>query len=154
MNIGLLVGGDSPERDVSLSSGKAIRTALESLGNSVVVLDPKDGIHLLKNQIIDVDLIFNALHGGDGENGKIAAYLESLGVLFTGSGKDSSRNCMDKNISKEIVSENEINTPKWALKHTLPSNDIIKNIGFPMIVKPNDLGSTIGLNQKDITSPY
>ena len=158
MNIGLLAGGDSPERDVSLSSGKAIRTALESLGNSVVVLDPKDGIHLLKNQIIAVDLIFNALHGGDGENGNIAAYLETLGVLFTGSGKDSSRNCMDKNISKEIVGENEINTPKWALKHTLPSDDIIKDIGFPMIVKPNDLGSTIGLsivrNYKELSVAY
>lgn len=146
MKIGLLVGGDSPERVVSLSSGKAIRKALESLGNSVIVLDPKDGIHLLKNQIVAVDLIFNGLHGGDGENGNIAAYLESLGVLFTGSGKDSSRNCMDKNISKKIVSKNEINTPKWVLKQALPSDDIIKDIGFPMIVKPNDLGSTIGLS--------
>ena len=158
MNIGLLIGGDSPERDVSLSSGKAIRKALESLGYNVIVLDPEDGIHLLENQILGVDLIFNALHGGDGENGNIAAYLESLGVLFTGSGKDSSRNCMDKNISKEIVSENEINTPKWVLKQTLPSDDIIKDIGFPMIVKPNDLGSTIGLsvvkNSKELSSAY
>ena len=136
MNIGLLIGGDSPERDVSLSSGMAIRKALESLGYNAIVFDPKDGIHLLENQILVVDLIFNALHGGDGENGNIAAYLESLGVLFTGSGKDSSRNCMDKNISKEIVSENEINTPKWVLKQTLPNDDIIKDIGFPMIVKP------------------
>ncbi len=158
MNIGLLVGGDSPERDVSLSSGKAILKALESLGNNVIVLDPKDGIHLLEDQIVAVDLIFNALHGGDGENGNIAAYLESLGVLFTGSGKDSSRNCMDKNISKKIVSENEINTPKWVLKQTLPSDDIIKDIGFPMVVKPNDLGSTIGLsvakNYKELSGAY
>ena len=158
MNIGLLVGGDSPERDVSLSSGKAILKALESLGNNVIILDPKDGIHFLEDQIVAVDLIFNALHGGDGENGNIAAYLESLGVLFTGSGKDSSRNCMDKNISKKIVSENEINTPKWVLKQTLPNDDIIKDIGFPMVVKPNDLGSTIGLsvakNYKELIGAY
>lgn len=156
MNIGLLVGGDSPERDISLSSGKAIQKALESLGNDVIALDPKDDIRLLEKQILSVDLIFNGLHGGDGENGKIAAYLESLGVLFTGSGEVSSRNCMDKNISKEVVSENEIDTPKWVLKQKLPSEDRIKDLGFPMIVKPNDLGSTIGLsivrNNKELSS--
>lgn len=156
MNIGLLVGGDSPERDISLSSGKAIHKALESLGNDVIALDPKDGIRLLEKQILSVDLIFNGLHGGDGENGNIAAYLESLGVLFTGSGEVSSRNCMDKNISKEVVSENEIDTPKWVLKQKMPNEDRIKDLGFPMIVKPNDLGSTIGLsivrNNKELSS--
>ena len=82
MRIGLLVGGNSAERKVSLSSGKAIFKALEELGNSVVILDPKDGIHLLKDKIESVDLIFNGLHGGDGENGNVAEYLESLEVYL------------------------------------------------------------------------
>ena len=67
MKIGLLVGGDSPERDVSLSSGKAIHKALELLGNNVIVLDTFNGISSLESKILNVDLIFNGLHGGDGE---------------------------------------------------------------------------------------
>ena len=80
MKIGLLVGGNSAERDVSLSSGKAIFKALESLGNSVIILDTVNGIHTLEDKIMSVDLIFNGLHGGDGENGNVAAFLESLDV--------------------------------------------------------------------------
>ena len=146
MRIGLLVGGDSAERKVSLSSGKAISKALEALGNSVVILDPKDGINLLQDKIISVDLIFNGLHGGDGENGNVAKYLESLGVLFTGSDKDSSKICMDKDLSKKIVSKNGINTPKWLKSQKLPNDNILDDLGLPMVVKPNDQGSTIGLS--------
>ena len=158
MNIGLLIGGNSPERDVSLSSGKSILKALELLGNNVITLDPKDGIRFLEKQILSVDLIFNGLHGGDGENGNIAAYLESLGVLFTGSGEISSRTCMDKNLSKRIVSENGINTPKWLLTETLLTKNQIEYLDFPIIVKPNDLGSTIGLSlvkdKKGLSAAY
>ena len=146
MRIGLLVGGDSAERKVSLSSGKAIFKALEDLGNSVVILDPIDGIHLLKDKIISVDLIFNGLHGGDGENGNVAEYLESLEVLFTGSDKDSSKICMDKDSSKKIVSKNGIYTPKWLKSQKLPNDSQLDSIGLPMVVKPNDQGSTIGLS--------
>ena len=146
MRIGLLVGGDSAERKVSLSSGKAIFKALEDLGNSVVILDPIDGIHLLKDKIISVDLIFNGLHGGDGENGNVAEYLESLEVLFTGSDKDSSKICMDKDSSKKIVSKNGIDTPKWLKSQKLPNDSQLDDIGLPMVVKPNDQGSTIGLS--------
>ena len=146
MKIGLLVGGDSAERDVSLSSGKAIHKALEALGNSVIVLDSKNGVHLLKNKIVSVDLIFNGLHGGDGENGSVAEYLESLGVPFTGSDKYSSKICMDKDSSKKIVSKNGIDTPNWLKSQKLPKEDQLDHIGFPMVVKPNDQGSTIGLS--------
>ena len=69
MNIGLLLGGDSAERDISLSSGKAIKKALISLGHEVVILDPINGISKIKDSILSVDLVFNGLHGGDGENG-------------------------------------------------------------------------------------
>ena len=146
MRIGLLVGGHSAERKVSLSSGKAIFKALEELGNSVVILDPKEGIHLLKDKIISVDLIFNGLHGGDGENGNVAEYLESLEVLFTGSDKDSSKICMDKDSSKKIVSKNGLDTPKWLKSQKLPKDIQLEEIGLPMVVKPNDQGSTIGLS--------
>ena len=146
MKIGLLIGGESAEREVSLSSGKAIHKALEALGNSVIILDSKNGIHLLRDKIENVDLIFNGLHGGDGENGNVAEFLESLGVPFTGSDKYSSKICMDKDSSKKIVSKSGIDTPNWLISQKLPTEDQLDHIGVPMVVKPNDQGSTIGLS--------
>ena len=146
MKIGLLVGGDSPERDVSLSSGKAIHKALELLGNNVIVLDTFNGIRSLESKILNVDLIFNGLHGGDGENGNVATYLESLNIPFTGSDQDSSKICMDKDLSKKLVSDKGIGTPKWIASSSLPSESQLESLGLPIIVKPNDQGSTIGLS--------
>ena len=146
MKIGLLIGGESAEREVSLSSGKAIHKALEALGNSVIILDSKNGIHLLRDKIENVDLIFNGLHGGDGENGNVAEFLESLGVPFTGSDKYSSKICMDKDSSKKVVSKSGIDTPNWLISQKLPTEDQLDHIGVPMVVKPNDQGSTIGLS--------
>ena len=146
MKIGLLVGGDSSERDVSLSSGKAIHKALELLGNNVIVLDTFNGIRSLESKILNVDLIFNGLHGGDGENGYVAAYLESLNIPFTGSDQDSSKICMDKDLSKKLVSDKGIVTPKWIASSSLPSESQLESLGLPIIVKPNDQGSTIGLS--------
>ena len=146
MKIGLLVGGDSPERDVSLSSGKAIHKALELLGNNVIVLDTFNGIRSLESKILNVDLIFNGLHGGDGENGNVAAYLESLNIPFTGSDQDSSKICMDKDLSKKLVSDKGIGTPNWIVSSSLPSESQLESLGLPIIVKPNDQGSTIGLS--------
>ena len=146
MKIGLLVGGDSAERDVSLSSGKAIHKALELLGNNVIVLDTFNGIRSLESKILNVDLIFNGLHGGDGENGNVAAYLESLNIPFTGSEQDSSKICMDKDLSKKLVSDKGIGTPNWIASSSLPSESQLESLGLPIIVKPNDQGSTIGLS--------
>ncbi len=146
MKIGLLIGGDSAERDVSLSSGKSIEKALISLGHKVVKLDPIDGFASIEDSILNVDLVFNGLHGGDGENGKIAAQLQSLNVIYTGSNEQSSRICMDKNLSKKTIAENDINTPKWILKNDTSSDILDGNFEYPLIVKPNDQGSTIGLS--------
>jgi len=146
MKIGLLLGGDSAERDVSLSSGKSIKKALMSLGHEVVTLDPINGISKIEDSILSVDLVFNGLHGGDGENGIIAAQLESLGVVYTGSNEKSSQVCMDKNKSKQIVFENNINTPKWTMENENSFDMLDRNFDYPLIVKPNDQGSTIGLS--------
>jgi len=146
MKIGLLIGGESAERDVSLSSGRSIEKALISLGHKVVKLDPIDGFASIEDSILNVDLVFNGLHGGDGENGKIAAQLQSLNVIYTGSNEQSSRICMDKNLSKKTIAENDINTPKWILKNDTSSDILDGNFEYPLIVKPNDQGSTIGLS--------
>ena len=146
MKIGLLVGGESSEREVSLSSGKAIGKALKSLGSNVIILDPINGISSLENEILSVDLIFNGLHGGDGENGNVASYLNSLNIPFTGSDEDSSKICMNKDLSKKMVNEKGIRTPKWIASNKLPPKNQLEGIGLPIIVKPNDQGSTIGLS--------
>jgi len=160
MKIGLLVGGNSAERDISLSSGKSIKKALISLGHEVLTLDPCNGISEIEDSILSVDLVFNGLHGGDGENGKIALELESLEVHYTGSDHHSSRLCMDKASSKEKITDwSNIKTPKWFVVPQLEKEEKIieeielgilnkktSDLGFPLIVKPIDQGSTIGLS--------
>jgi len=145
MKIGVLLGGSSPERDVSLKSGKAIISACDQLGYDVVSIDPKDGIASLLKKIESVDLVFNGLHGGDGENGVIQGLLQSMGKRFTGSNNESSAICMDKRVSKALVSRKNILTPNWVSidsEEKIPTNI---GIDYPLVVKPNDQGSTIGL---------
>ncbi len=145
MKIGVLLGGISPERDVSLKSGKAIISACEQLGYDVVSIDPKDGVASLLIKIESVDLVFNGLHGGDGENGVIQGLLQSMGKRFTGSDNESSAICMDKRVSKALVSRKNILTPNWISIDSVEKKPTNFEIDYPLIVKPNDQGSTIGL---------
>ena len=152
MKIGILVGGISSEKEVSIASGKSIEFACLALGHKVQMLDPKDDIENIKSSIMETDLVFNGLHGGDGENGKISKFLESLDVPFTGSDSVSSAICMNKSKTKEIVSKNSILTPDWLLVKHNDQLDSVGNLGFPLVVKPNDQGSTIGLSIVDSKS--
>ena len=93
-----------------------------------------------------VDLVFNGLHGGDGENGKISKYLEDLGVLFTGSDSISSEICMNKDKAKRIAANNNVLTPEWVLVTNEALSGNIGQLNFPIVVKPNDQGSTLGLS--------
>ena len=145
MKIGVMYGGISAEREVSLSSGKAVLSACKFLGHEVVSLDPQDGMSTLIPSIKSVDVVFNGLHGGDGENGVIAGFLGSLGVRYTGSGNEASAICMDKRVSKALVFGKNILTPDWiplTMEDDVPENH---ELGYPLVVKPNSQGSTIGL---------
>ena len=145
MKIGVLLGGNSAEREVSLSSGKAISAACKELGHDVLDLDPEFDMKLLVPDLLTVDLVFNGLHGGDGENGVIPGFLQSLGVKYTGSKTEASAICMDKRISKALVHRKGLLTPNWV---SLDNNDPLSSVGdmvFPIVIKPNDQGSTIGL---------
>ena len=145
MKIGVLFGGASQEREVSIESGKAISAACKSLGHDVVELDPKNGIDSLFSDIEPLDLIFNGLHGGDGENGVIQGFLQSIGKKFTGSQNESSAICMDKRVSKALVHRKKILTPNWISIDKEEEIPMDHGIKYPLIVKPNDQGSTIGL---------
>jgi len=145
MKIGVLLGGNSAEREVSLASGKAISAACKELGHDVLDLDPQFDVRLLVSDLLTVDLVFNGLHGGDGENGVIPGFLQSLGVKYTGSKTEASAICMDKRISKALVHRKDLLTPNWV---SLANNDPLPSVGdmvFPVVIKPNDQGSTIGL---------
>jgi D-alanine-D-alanine ligase len=102
----------------------------------------------------DIDVVFIALHGGAGENGAIQCLLELGGKKFTGSGMTASAIAMDKAISKRLVEAEGIRTPAWSVYRLgakqVDDNlaaDIASHFKLPIIVKPNDGGSTIGLTK-------
>ena len=123
----------------------SISIACAGLGHDVIELDPKNGIDSLFNDIEPLDLIFNGLHGGDGENGVIQGFLQSIGKRFTGSQNESSAICMDKRVSKALVHRKKILTPNWISIDKEEETPMDHGFKYPLIVKPNDQGSTIGL---------
>ncbi len=146
-----MLGGTSGERAVSLDSGKACLKALKKKNYKVSTFDPK-----FKNlTLIDkkkTDVIFNALHGKDGEDGVAQSYFEYLKIPYTHSGVISSYNSMNKTISKEIFIKNKILTPKYfsifnfEFKNSNIKKLLIKNrIHFPVVVKPISEGSSLGV---------
>ena len=140
--IAVLMGGPGEEKDVSLKSGQAIIKALNHNGYDVtsIILDTK--LEKLVKDLLSVDLVFLGLHGNIGENGTIQGFLDALGIIYTGSGPLSSAICMDKNISKIIAKNNGIMTPKWKLCDKVIDD---AKMNYPVIVKPNGQGSTVGL---------
>ena len=96
-------------------------------------------IHNLKNQ----DIIFNSLHGGIGENGEVQAWMDKNDIKYTGSGSAASALCMDKVRSKDLACIHGIKTAEWESLYTVKDKP---TVGLPFVVKPNEQGSTIGLN--------
>nr|MDK2850347.1 D-alanine-D-alanine ligase [Candidatus Cloacimonadota bacterium] len=155
----VLQGGTSLEREISLISGAEISKALKHMGYKVCELDPATYPTLIElvAEIKDyqADMVFNALHGGDGENGKLAAALQMSGIPFTGSGYKASCLAMDKYISKLIAKAEGITCPKDILMRGNLIQDyndpedysgFAEKLGLPMIVKPNDSGSSVGIS--------
>ena len=158
-NILVLKGGDSPEREVSLVSGSEVAKVLVNLGYRVSQIDPADypDLHSLLIAIRkeNCDLIFNALHGGSGENGQLAAALEMAGIPFTGSGSKASQLAMDKYISKLVVGAEGLPLSGHILLRAnlledyndpIDYSGIVQRLGLPLIVKPNDAGSSVGIS--------
>ena len=142
--IAVLMGGPGEEREISLQSGKAIQLALEAIGYNVLSITMENKLGDIISDLHSVDLVFLGLHGSIGENGTIQGFLESLGIKYTGSDPLSSAICMDKNISKIIARDSKVNTPNWEIvtrDQTLDGD----NSEFPLVIKPNDQGSTVGL---------
>tara|TARA_B100000029_G_scaffold499511_1_gene570015 strand:+ start:417 stop:1346 length:930 start_codon:yes stop_codon:yes gene_type:complete len=155
----VILGGASKEREVSLSSGKSCISALNKIGYKVLRFDPKfSSIFKIKNYKADV--IFNALHGKEGEDGKIQSFFEYFRIPYTHSGVLSSMIAMNKYFSKLIFIKNNIKTPPFFFLNRKDylnvnlKNKIKQNkLKFPLVIKPNDEGSSIGVKIcKDINS--
>ncbi len=110
-------------------------------------------------ELSDVDAVFLAFHGGSGEDGTIQALLDLAGKKYTGSGMLSSALCMNKAISKKLFERDDIPTPDWTLINKEDFDDdmyeiIVSEFPPPVIVKPNDQGSTVGLSLVERTADY
>ena len=155
----VVMGGKSKERQISLSSGKQCLKAIKKLGYQTSIFDPKKKEYNKKN-IKNPDIIFNALHGAEGEDGIAQSYFEYLKIPYTHSGVISSMLAMNKHLSKKIFTKNNIKTPNYlkVTKKNFSNNKVFfqlkKNkIKFPVVVKPISEGSSIGVkiseNKKD-----
>ena len=142
----LLMGGDSPERDISLMSGAQIRKALTNLRVDFVVFDPaKRPLSALKR--MGVSRAFNILHGGAGENGTIPAALETMGISCTGSGMAGSALAMDKFRAKLVWRGMGIPTPPGGVARNLrEARAAYRAFGPSVFVKPVDGGSSIDVS--------
>lgn len=175
MKVVLLMGGRSAEREISLRTGHGIAQSLRSLGHDVTAIDAADGRLIGAGEtaskqlegplgpsdlpevavsavadartIAEAEVVFVALHGGAGENGTVQALLDLSGRAYTGSGVLASALAMNKAMSKSVFERAGVPTPKWQLVrgHRLEPVDATALGGYPLIVKPNEQGSSVGL---------
>ena len=196
MNIVVLAGGTSTERDVSLVSGDKIYNALKSAGHKVLLLDVFLGLkvdsiedvfergeelsvnveHIGEESpdlgavkalredggkvffgpnVLDIckkaDVVFMALHGANGEDGRIQAAFDLLGIKYTGTDYLSSAICMDKAVTKKFFIEGGVPTPKAVTIYNHPATlkkdvkNAVEKIGFPLVVKACNGGSSVGV---------
>lgn len=145
--VAVLMGGTAAEREISLRSGNAVFQALQQQGIDVVAIDVTASlIDALAN--IKVDRVFNIIHGRGGEDGVLQAVLEVLGLPYTGSGVLASALSMDKLRTKLCWQGLGLATPKWFVLQTEDDIDFcIEQLGFPVIVKPAQEGSSIGMSK-------
>jgi D-alanine-D-alanine ligase len=170
MHIAVLMGGVSSEREISVLSSFEITKALRALGHQVTVIEMTEGVltqaqearwfsvvanHVpplekekhelslanLLGRLNALDKVFIGLHGGRGENGSIQSELESLGIPFTGSGSLACAIAMDKQKTKDQYIKSGLPTPEWEL---IKSHEAV-TLGYPVIIKPNQEGSSVGL---------
>jgi D-alanine-D-alanine ligase len=187
MKIAVLMGGTSPERDVSLASGAGVAEGLRAAGHEVIPIDTARGYKALKGDDIeklngikpvppsaeelqkytgelsieavkspdlrDVDVVFLILHGGSGEDGTIQALLDLVEIPYTGSGVLGSAIAMNKQMAKNIFIANGIPTPEFLaidyqqnLSFDLVHARIDSSLGYPVVLKPNNQGSSVGLS--------
>jgi D-alanine-D-alanine ligase len=146
--VALLLGGQAAEREVSLKSGAAVLAALERLSIDAQAIDP--GPDLLERLRDDgFDRAFIILHGRGGEDGQIQGALQSIGMPYTGSGVLGSAIGMDKYRTKLVWAGAGLPTAEFVLLRSAADIDAAAELGFPLMVKPAQEGSSIGMARAD-----
>lgn len=144
MKVGVVMGGISSEREVSLNTGREIVNNLDKNKYEVVpiVIDTKEE---LLDKVKGFDMVLLALHGHFGEDGTVQGVLETLNIPYTGCGVLSSAVCMDKDITKRLIRYEGINTADWLMVNSLEDINYgeISDMGYPVFVKPNSGGSSV-----------
>jgi D-alanine-D-alanine ligase len=145
--VGVLLGGRSSERDISLMSGRAVLEALRSRGIEALPFDPYlQSVTELERA--GFERAFIALHGRFGEDGTIQGVLETLRIPYTGSGVQASAIAIDKLMTKRVWVWAGIPTPRWfELQADSDFDAIARDLGGPVVVKPRAEGSTIGITK-------
>ncbi|GAB6459395.1 D-alanine--D-alanine ligase [Bacillus cereus group sp. MYBK71-2] len=146
MRIGVIMGGVSSEKQVSIMTGNEMIAHLDKSKYDIVPITLNEKMDLIE-KAKDIDFALLALHGKYGEDGTVQGTLESLGIPYSGSNMLSSGICMDKNISKKILRYEGIETPDWIelTKMEDLNLDELDKLGFPLVVKPNSGGSSVGV---------
>jgi D-alanine-D-alanine ligase len=150
LNITVMLGGPSSEREVSLRSGAAVAKALRSLGHTVHELDPREPSWMLSP---GTEVVFLALHGAYGEDGTVQEQLEQLRVPYTGCGPDASRLAFDKVLTKKRCIEAGIPTARF-LVFDSPQAPWPEGWEPPVVLKPVRQGSSVGLQMVEKTSQW
>lgn len=144
MKVGIIMGGISSEREVSLNSGKSIINYMDKNKYEIVpiVIDKKNDVF---EKVKNIDFAFIALHGKFGEDGIIQSVFETMDIPYSGCSPLTSGICMDKDISKKLLCSANINTAKWICIRSIEDidYDYLENMGYPVVVKPNSGGSSV-----------
>jgi D-alanine-D-alanine ligase len=156
--VGVLLGGKSGERDISLMSGKGVLDALISKGVNAHAFDPgQQAITELAAQ--KFDRVFIALHGRYGEDGTMQGLLEQMSLPYTGSGVLASALAIDKQATKRLWSSFNLATPRFVMLNANSDwKKVAQDLGLPIIVKPAREGSSLGLTKvtklEDLSAAY
>ncbi|WDC84395.1 D-alanine--D-alanine ligase [Caloramator sp. mosi_1] len=155
MKIGVIMGGISTEREISLKTGMEIVNNLDKSKYEVVAIQIDTKQELIE-KVKGIDFAFIALHGHFGEDGTVQGVLETLNIPYSGCGVLSSAICMDKDMTKRILKFGGLNTADWIIANSLDFDmEKVNKMGYPLVVKPNSGGSsvatTIVKNDEELT---
>jgi D-alanine-D-alanine ligase len=156
--VGVLLGGKSGERDISLMSGKGVLDALISKGVNAHAFDPGQQA-ITELAVQKFDRVFIALHGRYGEDGTMQGLLEQMNLPYTGSGVLASALAIDKQATKRLWSSFNLATPRFVMLNANSDwKKIAQDLGLPIIVKPAREGSSLGLTKvtklEDLSAAY
>lgn len=143
--VGVLRGGISAERDISLMTGEAVCKALHDLGYAVTPIEV-DATGVWVARVREIDVAFLALHGKFGEDGAVQGLLELSGVPYTGSGVLASALAMNKPMAKRIWETYGLPTPSWQVIEKEGVWEVSVQLGYPLVIKPCAEGSSVGVS--------